>query len=113
MKGHLGAVLTCGLAAVALALALLQIAVLVQSAPHHVEATAARSGASNRYSVPGGRSGIPFMPFDKARPPPSPADREGRTPARPPEEHHSPPPVRPRGGVPPHAGPQPARKLTA
>lgn len=112
MKGHLGAVLTCGLGAVAVALALLQIAVLVQSAPRYVEATVARSGASNRYSVPGGRSGIPFLPFDKAQPPLPPADREGRTPARPPE-HHSPPPVRPRGGTPPQLGPHPARKLTA
>ncbi len=113
MKGHLGAVLTSGLAAVALALALLQIAVLVQSAPRHVEATVARSGATNRYSVPGGRSGIPFLPFDKVQTPLSPADREGRTPARPPPEHHAPPPVRPRGGTPPHLGPQPARKSTA
>jgi len=109
MKGHLGAVLTSGLAAVALALALLQIAVLVQSAPRHAEATAQRTGATNRYSAPGGRAGIPFPPFDKAQPK-TPAES---APSPPPEEHRAHPPVRPRGVMPPHAGPQPARKLAA
>ena len=77
MRGHLGAVLTSGLAAVALALALLQAIVLAHGAPRYPEVTAARSGTSNRYSVPGGRSGIPFIPFDKARPP-----DQGQTPQR-------------------------------
>jgi hypothetical protein len=111
MRGHFGAVLTSGLAAVALALALLQAIVLAHGAPRYTEATAARSGTSNRYSVPGGRSGIPFMPFEKARPP-QPGNREGQTPPRQQEEHRSPPPSRMRA-VPPHPGPQQPRKLAA
>ncbi|TMA23568.1 MAG: hypothetical protein E6J88_12560 [Deltaproteobacteria bacterium] len=107
MRGHLGAVLTSGLAAVALALALLQAIVLAHGAPRYPEVTAARSGTSNRYSVPGGRSGIPFIPFDKARPP-----DPGQTPQRQQEEHRSPPPSRMRA-VPPHPGPQQPRKLAA
>jgi hypothetical protein len=112
MKGHLGAVLTSGLTAVALALALLQMMVLAQSAPRYAAATAARSGATNRYSVPGGRSGIPYFPLDKTQPQPAdPGNREGRTP-RQQEEHHAPPPSRFRS-LPQQPGPQPARKLTS
>src|SRR5437667_11404055 len=110
MRGHLGAVLTSGLAAVALALALLQAIVLAHGAPRYPEVTAARSGTSNRYSVPGGRSGIPFIPFEKARPQ-DPAN-QGQTPQRQQEEHRSPPPSRMRA-FPPHPGPQQARKLAA
>ncbi|MCA1826871.1 MAG: hypothetical protein ABR567_13595 [Myxococcales bacterium] len=107
MRGHFGAVLTSGLAAVALALALLQAIVVAHGAHRLPEVTAAHSGASNRYSVPGGRSGIPFMPFDKARPP-----DQGQKPQRQQHEHHSPPPSRMRA-VPPHVGPQQPRKMAA
>ena len=107
MRGHLGAVLTSGLAAVALALALLQAIVLAHGAPRYPEIAAARSGTTNRYSVPGGRSGIPFMPFEKATRPP---DQGPTTPRQ--EEHRSPPPARMRA-IPPHPGPQQPRKLAA
>jgi hypothetical protein len=112
MKGHFGAVVTTTLTAVALILALLQAVVLAHSAPKFVQATAARSGSSNRYSAPGGRSGVPYMPFDKGQQQATPPiDREGRTPQRPPE-HRPPPPSRFRG-YPPVPGPQPQRKLAA
>lgn len=110
MRGHVGAVLTSGLAALALALAVLQ-AVVVFS--HHQfrtgEATASHAG-SNRFSVPGGRSGIPWMPFEKALPQPS--EREGRTPQqKQQEEHHAPPP---RWRMfPSQPGPQAPRKVAA
>lgn len=106
MRGHLGAVLTSGLAAIALALALLQAIVVAQHAAHRLpEATAAHSGATNRYSVPGGRSGIPFMPFEK-----QPQRDEGQKPPRH-EEHHSPPPR--MRAIPPRTGPQQPRKMAA
>ena len=111
MRGHVGAVLTSGLAALALALAVLQAVVLYS---HHrvraSEATASQAGQSNRYSVPGGRSGIPFLPFDKALPPPT--EREGRVPQqKQQEEHRSPPPS--RRSFPSQPGPTQPRKLTA
>jgi hypothetical protein len=107
MKGHLGALLTTGLAALALALALLQAAVVVaQGGTHHAAPSAARV-ESNRYSAPGGRSGIPYLPFDR---PTQPVTPEGRTPERQQEEHRTPPPSRFRSS-PPRPGPQPARKL--
>jgi hypothetical protein len=116
MKGHLGAVLTTGLAAVALALALLQAAVVAHGAPKMESVTAVRSGPTNRYSAPGGRSGIPWVPADKMqpqKPAPVPESPEGRTPpSRQQEEHRSPPPSRFRGS-PPRLGPQPARKAAA
>src|SRR5256885_13185884 len=108
MKGHLGALLTTGLAAIALVLALLQAAVLFHSAPHYQGTSAAR-GQSNRYSVPGGRSGVPWMPFEK--PQPRPDTPEGRSPAKQQEEHHAPPPSRQR--TPPAAGPRPQRRAVA
>lgn len=112
MKGHVGAVLTSGLAAMALALALLQ-AVVLSRGPHPlVDSTAVHAGATNRYSVPGGRSGIPFLPFDHAQPAKAepPREREGQTPPRQ-QEHHTPPPR--MRAVPPLPGPQPARRLAA
>ena len=112
MKGHFGALVTTTLTAVALILALLQAVVLAHSAPKYVEVTAARSSPSNRYSAPGGRSGVPYMPFDKAQPATAPpTEQEGRTPQRQPE-HRPPPPSRLRG-YPPQPGPQPQRKLAA
>jgi len=116
MKGHVGAVLTSGLAAVALALALLQVFVLAHSAPRQASAEATPPpGASNRYSVPGGRSGIPWLPFEtEKQAPPDPKSREGRSPGmKLPEEHRAPPPSRQRGINPPSFGPRPARRATA
>ncbi len=96
MRGHVGAVLTSGLAAVALALALLQAVVLSHRSHHTVMAEPAHSATqSNRYSAPGGRSGIPWGPFDTQRPESKPP--EGRSPeSKPPEEHHPLPPPRQR-----------------
>jgi len=111
MRGHLGAALTTGLAAVAVALALFQAAVLTRGAVKREAST----GQSNRYSSPGGRAGIPWVPADKApdKPAPLPEDPEGRSPQRrQQEEHHAPPPSRLRG-TPPRAGPQPVRKAAA
>jgi hypothetical protein len=112
MKGHLGAVLTSGLAAVALALALLQVAVVAHGVEKREATTAARTGPTNRYSSPGNRSAIPWVPADKAQP--LPESPEGRTPPRrQQEEHRSPPPPSRFRGVPPRLGPQPARKAAA
>ena len=108
MKGHLGAVLTSGLAAVALALALLQAAVIVtHGGGAQVEAVSAARTESNRFSAPGGRAGIPYFPFEKASRPP-----EGRTPERQ-EEHRTPPPPSRFRSTPPRLGPQPSRKVAA
>lgn len=105
MKSHLGALLTSGLAALALALALLQAVIVARGVRHSDGATAVRSTPSNRYSAPGGRSGVRWMPFDEHKTP------EGRTPASKPEEHRSPPP---RDRVfPPPFGPHPARRVAA
>jgi len=117
MKGHLGAVLTTGLAAVALALALLQAAVVAHGVQKREAATAVRTGPTNRYSAPGNRSGIPaWVPADKVQQEkPLPAESpEGRTPPRrQQEEHRSPPPPSRFRGAPPRLGPQPARKAAA
>jgi hypothetical protein len=115
MKGHFGAVLTSGLAAVALALALIQANVVAHGTRKREPATAVRSGPTNRFSAPGGRSGIPrWLPADKAQQekPLPPEDPEGRSPPRRQEEHRSPPPSRFRG-APPRLGPQPARRVAA
>jgi len=116
MKGHLGAVLTSGLTAVALALALLQAAVVAHAAPKHQPATAARTGPTNRYSAPGGRSAIPWTPaLDKRQKdkPAVPESPEGSTPPqRQQDEHRTPPPPQYRG-APPRPGPQPIRKVAA
>jgi hypothetical protein len=116
MKPHLGAVLTSGLAALALALALLQAAVV---AAHGTRApgipTATRQGPTHRYSAPANRSAVPWAPFDKAQDqkPVAPESPEGRTPGRrQQEEPRSPPPSRFRG-MPPRIGPHPARKAAA
>jgi len=114
MRGHLGPVLTTGLAVLALALALLQAAVVSHGVIKH-QPTAAHSGATNRFSAPGGRSGIPWVPQDgMMQPKPvAPESPEGRTPPRrQQEEHRSPPPSRFRN-APPRPGPQPARRAVA
>jgi hypothetical protein len=110
MKGHLGAVLTSGVGALALALALLQAAVLAHSAPRYPTASAARSGPSNRYSVPGGRSGIPWLPFEEKVH--SPDSRPQGSPAKQPEERRSPPPPGRRSPA-PTFGPHPPRRAVA
>ncbi len=107
MKGHLGAILTSVLSAVALALAVLQAAVVfVHARPvAQVSPAAAQAGPSRRFSTPGGRSGIPYQ--WNAEPPPRtlPGTREKRD-----EPRHTPP--RSRGGI-PEAGPHPQRRLAA
>jgi hypothetical protein len=116
MKGHLGAVLTAGLAAVALALAVLQAAVVTHGVTKSEPATAARAGVTNRYSAPGNRSAIPWVPADKAQKEKAvPESPEGRSPPRrqQEEEHRSPPPPSRFRGTPPRFGPQPARKAAA
>lgn len=115
MQGRTGVVLTTGLAAMALVLAMLQ-ALVVAHGVRRPEVTAARNAPaapSNRFSVPGGRSGVPWVPFDKARPPPAPESPEGRTPPGPrQEEHRSPPPSRFRG-APVKLGPQKPKSAVA
>jgi len=115
MKGHLGAVLTSGLAALAVALALLQAAVVVHGAHRNRAPPAVRAGTSNRYSAPGNRSAVPWVPLDKAQqqkpvPPESP---EGRTPERRQQEERRSPPPPSRFHSPPRLGPQPARRAVA
>lgn len=106
MRGHLGAVLTSGLAVLALALALLQASVLLHSAQRNPQPTASSAPApTNRWSAPGGRSAIPWLPFDKPG--------EGRSAPRPPEEHRAPLPPPSRQRAAPPRGPQAPRKLTA
>jgi hypothetical protein len=114
MKGHAGAVLTGGFAAIALALVTLQAVVLSRGVPRQ-EPTAARSNTTNRYSAPGGRAGVPWLPFDKAQPPEKPAlpeSPEGRKPPQRQEQHQSPPPSRFRS-APPRLGPQRPRTAVA
>lgn len=115
MKGHLGAVLTSGLAAVALALAMLQAAVVVAhgGGVHPVEAVSAARTETNRFSAPGGRAGIPYLPFEKAATPPDGRTPEGRTPERQQEERRTPPPPSRFRSTPPRMGPQPARRVAA
>jgi hypothetical protein len=108
MKGHLGAILTTGLAAIALALAVLQAAVIVHGAPRHAVPSPARV-ESNRFSAPGGRSGIPWLPFDEKVQRSN--GREGRKPAKP-EEHPAPPPPRQHNPA-PSLGPRPPRRVVA
>jgi hypothetical protein len=116
MKHHLGAVLTSGLAALALALTLLQAAVVAHGAPRAQARTAIQQSPTNRYSAPGNRSAVPWAPLDNAakdEKPAVPESPEGRTPERrQQEEHRSPPPSRFRG-PPQRPGPHPTRKAVA
>lgn len=109
MQGRMGAVLTSGLAAIAIALALLQAFVVSRSHLQSAHAAAAIPLApSNRYSVPGGRSAIPWAPFDRVQ-----QKDEARSPAQKQEERRTPPPPPSRfHGFPPRQGPTPARKAT-
>ena len=115
MRGHLGAVLTAGLAAIALALAMLQAAVVSHGVIKHEPSTASRTGTTNRFSAPGGRAGVPsWAPDGSMQKPVPPESPEGRTPPRRQDEqqHRSPPPSRFRN-APPRPGPQPARRVVA
>ena len=104
MKGHLGAVITSGVAALAVALALLQAAVISQRGlgEQVTAAATAPPGPSNRFSAPGGRSGIPWTPADA--PPPRATPNNSK-----PQEQRAPA----RRGFTPEQGPRPARKAAA
>ncbi len=110
MKGHLGAVLTSGLTALAIVFAVLQAAVLVA----HTRTTGAQvseatvpAAATHRFSVPGGRSAIPYQwnSADPAPPRPQPDTQQKR------EEPRRTPP-RSRGTL-PERGPRPPRRVAA
>ena len=109
MKGHLGAVLTSGVAALALALAVLQAAVVFAhastTANAEVSSAACPARPGHRFSAPGGRSGIPYQ--WNAEPP---ARAQPDTHEKREEPRHTPP--RSRGGL-PEQGPRPPRKVTA
>jgi hypothetical protein len=113
MKGRtVGGLLTSGLVALALALALLQAAVLAQMPrPAPVTTNNVPAAPSNRYSAPGGRAGVPWTPTP-TQPKPAPSEREGRTPDQKPqrEEHRA--PLRNPNFI-PHLGPRPARRALA
>ncbi len=111
MKGHLGAVMVSALGAIALALVLLQAAVVAFHGTRHVADFPAIHVQSNRFSVPANRSAIPWGPFEKAQPPPG--NREGRTPERRQQEEHHRPPPSPGRGFPQMPGPRAPRKLAA
>src|SRR3954468_10883912 len=115
MKGHLGAVLTSGLGALALARRGYRPRWSPPERRGRQAPPAPRQGPTNRYSAPANRSAVPWAPFDKAQPekPVPPESPEGRTPERrQQEERRSPPPSRFRG-MPPRIGPHPARKASA
>ena len=102
MQGRkIGGVLTSGLLALALALAVLQATILVHStSPERVTTSATSPQAPVRNEA---------MPYAPA---PSPAEREGRTPgSKPPREQHR-PGLRPPGVI-PQMGPRPMRKAVA
>jgi hypothetical protein len=112
MKGRtVGGVLTSGLVALAVALALLQAAVLAHASHPAPLTNNAPIAPTNRYSAPGGRSGIPWTPTPPA-PKATPSEREGRTPDQKPqrEEHRA--PMRNPSNL-PHLGPRPARRALA
>ena len=68
MKGRtVGGLLTSGLVALAIALALLQAAVLAHASGPAPITTNTPLAPTNRYSAPGGRAGIPWTP----NPPPT------------------------------------------
>jgi hypothetical protein len=109
MQGRLGAVLTSGFAAIAIALALLQVFVISRIQVRAAQASANPLTPSNRFSVPGGRSAIPWLPFERAQPDeartrPVQKQQERRPPTPPPSRYHS---------YPPRIGPSPARKAAA
>jgi hypothetical protein len=109
MQGRLGAVLTSGLAAIAIALAMLQAFVVSRSHVRSAQASVSPLGPTNRFSAPGGRSAVPWTPFDQ----PQPDEARGTRPQQKPEERRAPPPPSRYHSYPPRVGPSPARKATA
>jgi hypothetical protein len=110
MQGRLGAVLTSGLAAVAIALAMLQAFVVSRSHARTAQASVSGPmGPSNRYSVPGNRSAVPWAPFDQ----PQPDEARNRPGQKPQEQRRTPPPPSRYHSYPPRTGPAPIRKATA
>jgi hypothetical protein len=103
MQGRkVGSVLTSGLLALALALAVLQATVLVNSASPERVTTSASSP-----QAPVQNGAVPWVPA-----PAPPSEREGRTPgSKPPREQHR-PGLRPPGMI-PQVGPRPMRKAVA
>ena len=103
MQGRkLGSVLTTGLLALALTLAVLQATILVHStSPERVTTSASSPQAPVRNGA------MPWVPT-----PATPYEREGRTPGtKPPREQHR-PGLRPPGVI-PQLGPRPMRKAVA
>ena len=109
MQGRLGAMLTSGLAAIAIALAMLQAFVVSRSHSRTAQASVSPMGPSNRFSAPGNRSAIPWSPFDQPQP-----DEARNRPAQKQQEHRrTPPPPSRFHSYPPRTGPVPIRKATA
>ena len=109
MKGHWGAVLTSSLSAVALALAMLQAAVIfghARPADRQISAATVPAGPSHRFSAPGGRSSTPYQ-WNAVEPP---ARTQPDTQQKRDEPRRAPP--RSRGGL-PEQGPRPPRRLSA
>ncbi len=103
MQGRkVGSVLTSGLLALALLLAVLQATVLVHStSPDRVTTSTPSPQAPVRNGA------MPWAPIPSA-----PSEREGRTPgSKPPREQHR-PGLRPPGMI-PQVGPRPMRKAVA
>ena len=109
MKGHLGAVLTTGLMAMAFLLLLLQAVVLLRTTPRPEVAISAPVGRSSRFSMPGGRSGIPWQWQEDPRARPAPAGQAPQS--KPPAERQRATP--PRRNFTPEQGPRPARRAVA
>jgi hypothetical protein len=105
MQGRkLGTVLTSGLLALALALAVLQATVLVHSTSSPERVTTSASGPQ----APVRNGAVPWVPDPST----TPSEREGRTPGnKPPREQHR-PGLRPPGAI-PQVGPRPMRKAVA
>lgn len=104
MQGRkIGGVLTSGLLALALALAVLQATILVHSTtPERVTTSAPGPQAPVRNGA------VPWVPSPST----TPSEREGRTPGtKPPREQHR-PGLRPPGVI-PQIGPRPMRKAVA
>lgn len=97
-----GTALTSGLLALALALAVLQTTILVQStSPERVTTSASSPQA------PVHNGAVPWAPI-----PSSPSEREGRTPGSKPPREQRRPGLRPPGMI-PQVGPRPMRKAVA
>ena len=97
-----GSVLTSGLVALALTLAVLQATILVHStSPERVTSSASSP------QTPVHNGAVPWAPI-----PSSPSEREGRTPGSKPPREQRRPGLRPPGMI-PQVGPRPTRKAVA